>query len=1044
MILVGSAMMWATLIGLYGNSETARVRRRVSDTLATFEAALQAQETLIEKLQMAFRTAATTYLAEIRRGYMQQVSVEEIRKVTPGVRLQPLKDEGVSNLLGCQKWNATRLEQLHGIGPESASRIALAIAALTKSVNSQPVPHPLPQTSGTENLYRPLYLVRQMRLKYFDKTPTFKAMLEGLRPQFSSVLEQTTFFKWLFGSQKKGDLHAALEAGRALVSKAAPAEKEGAALSLANERHTAAKQLVEGNVSSDLWVADNSEAPDYYLESLEQSLGKTIKPHMTATSARVVAPNLQEKNMPVLASEVLRLRSSLAAIPSRLPSSSEPATEPVPMRLAGTAKSGGFRISIRIGDVDLEPIPTKAATRAPECWVPEGQTKSVGNVSLEGGLLYIGKNLPAINGRSVEPALIDLSLPVASSEANCQIRMLDYWSNYTYASPGARASYLQWLATGRNDPEADIGYVFLYFYGLERRALADAKTDASARAEIPAILTEVHRLRSVYAKRASFDRYSAEFLDYLESLGNATNNGQESETPPPLRQYHLSFALKRKLGQFAEQKRPLPSDWAYTWYHNDPRTRLPSVGIRCPEQLAALFHQKYTERFGDGLIVTPGKTRLRMSYRPASSSFGTTLDQSLDLPDVSVMTASYAKLEGVALDCYAQLDAYSRFIGRNKDAKDAFEGAILLPVCLWPEERRQSIEALRVKADSYPTFTLREWLAPWGPQEELSRSIYLGLCRTLAGAGLGLEPDPRFGTNIPNLDEPVTFFPGDTTEEPSLGFGPAALLLRLASTMAAADGEFSETEMGKLRQEIESSRDLSQTERHRLLARMALYRIKPPALTGLKSTISAHSKEERQQLADFLLTMAFADGAIAPSEIKVMEKIYSLFSLDPSALYSRLHELSAGGPAAPASSKQVVTGPLRLDTAKIRQLREASEEVTRRLAVIFNADLPPEEKVPEVEINPTGVDPAAALLDLDEAHAGLLVVLTGRPQWSRQEFEEVCAERDLMPDGAIEQINEAAFAKFDQAMIEGEDPLEIATHLMEEQLYAADNSTKGP
>jgi hypothetical protein len=77
-----------------------------------------------------------------------------------------------------------------------------------------------------------------------------------------------------------------------------------------------------------------------------------------------------------------------------------------------------------------------------------------------------------------------------------------------------------------------------------------------------------------------------------------------------------------------------------------------------------------------------------------------------------------------------------------------------------------------------------------------------------------------------------------------------------------------------------------------------------------------------------------------------------------------------------------------------------------------------------------------SLLNLDTTHAELLAVLLGRSQWTRAEFEELCSDKSLMPDGAIERINEAAFARFDQALIEGEDPLEISSQLLLEEKTA--------
>ena len=60
----------------------------------------------------------------------------------------------------------------------------------------------------------------------------------------------------------------------------------------------------------------------------------------------------------------------------------------------------------------------------------------------------------------------------------------------------------------------------------------------------------------------------------------------------------------------------------------------------------------------------------------------------------------------------------------------------------------------------------------------------------------------------------------------------------------------------------------------------------------------------------------------------------------------------------------------------------------------------------------------ALLLNLDPGHSRLLEVLLQRTEWKRAELEELCNERDLMVDGAIEIINQAAFERFDQALIE--------------------------
>ncbi len=171
----------------------------------------------------------------------------------------------------------------------------------------------------------------------------------------------------------------------------------------------------------------------------------------------------------------------------------------------------------------------------------------------------------------------------------------------------------------------------------------------------------------------------------------------------------------------------------------------------------------------------------------------------------------------------------------------------------------------------------------------------------------------------------------------------------------------------------------------------------------------------RLGLIDFLLAIVYADGVVTPAEVKAMERIYSLFGMDTAALYTKLHSLGA----VPEGGSGVVvqkTGAVQIDRAKVERLRAVSAEVTRTLTVIFESgeDTGGEQAAPQDLHEASSDAPPQTLLGLDTAHAELLAVLMGRPEWSRAEIEELCNDKGLMTDGAIERINEAAFARFDQ------------------------------
>jgi hypothetical protein len=63
-----------------------------------------------------------------------------------------------------------------------------------------------------------------------------------------------------------------------------------------------------------------------------------------------------------------------------------------------------------------------------------------------------------------------------------------------------------------------------------------------------------------------------------------------------------------------------------------------------------------------------------------------------------------------------------------------------------------------------------------------------------------------------------------------------------------------------------------------------------------------------------------------------------------------------------------------------------------------------------------------------------LRMLMAKSVWSRHELVDIANDLDLMVDGAIETINEASFEMHDQAVIEGDDPVEINLDIREKVL----------
>ena len=250
-------------------------------------------------------------------------------------------------------------------------------------------------------------------------------------------------------------------------------------------------------------------------------------------------------------------------------------------------------VHIRLG---ASPAPRATLQNNPSrFWVDPAGNVTVRGRSI-GGMVYVGQGLASLGSYDIEPALIDPTLPAANERLDLFERRTGYWPSYTTSSPEARGAYLQWLSSGRKDPSADIGLVFLYFYGLERRTLADTLTVDVPASEIEAIRAEVQRLLEIYTS-GSFQNYARGFLDVL----NAKSLPSELYRAPPPSSPQLSLQQKVGLAQCAQDAVPLPVDWAITWLENDTSERLPIVATRCKSEFHKLFAIRYAEAYGDGI-----------------------------------------------------------------------------------------------------------------------------------------------------------------------------------------------------------------------------------------------------------------------------------------------------------------------------------------------------------------------------------------------------------------------------------------------------------
>jgi uncharacterized tellurite resistance protein B-like protein len=635
---------------------------------------------------------------------------------------------------------------------------------------------------------------------------------------------------------------------------------------------------------------------------------------------------------------------------------------------------------------------------------------------------------------------------------------MDYWPSYATITSQSRAAYLRWLAAGRRHRDVGIGYVFLFFYGLERRALYEWPHDRQAQsAELPLIRGEVDRLIRLFAGNTSFEGYARAFQEVLETIALLGSDVWAGPLPAPDRE-SPPMRLRLGLSGFATTGRPVPADWALSWLMSQPNFYPRTAITRCDTEFRGLFERRYAAVHGTGVAVRPRGKDITLDYRTASPGFrGPATLAIYNRPDVFGQAAPVRKLTELANQCTEALEAYSRFLGREPDKRGSTAAAALLPpelLDLESGEVREFIDWARSHLGNFAAVTVRadEFLAPLPPERPPRKKDIIPLLQLLGHANIGVEPDPRLGGPLP-ISGRVILFRADEglSAAPSHAYQSAMLLLHLGAAVSVADGHVSVEEKEHLVGHLEGALHLSTAERTRLRAHLRWLLTTEVKLTGLTKRIAVLDKGQREHIADFLATVAAADGYIDPAEVTTLRRIRELLGLDPDQVHTSLHAASTAA-APPAATEPVVVreahvivghaippqkleqpaqeepapGQVRLDEAALAVKLAEAAEVALLLGDVFEDEARPERASP-----PLVAEPVAGL---DGPHSMLLRALAERATISRADWEELSSAGRLLPDGALDRINEVAYETAGEPVAEGEDPILVNHYALGEML----------
>ena len=678
-------------------------------------------------------------------------------------------------------------------------------------------------------------------------------------------------------------------------------------------------------------------------------------------------------------------------------------------------------------------------------WRGTGQKVEIGPYIINDPLAYFSRGVSS----EAEASCIDVKLPIGKPVVEPQ-GALGYWPRYSHISPDRRANYLAWLADGRTSDLTDIGYAFLYFYGLERRVLIDGQ-------DLDPIASEVVRLLNRYTFSGAFTSSLMSFLAYviarlgLVNLSEVWFRSIFETSSIGLSDDLLALAL----AWHVYRGQPLSARWATHIARQHPAAARSVVVDRAPEQFLALFAKRYKERFSEGLVLKCHKRQREIQYgHPANPSVATMRQPKFAppvfVPDALAVQGQFVPLFKIWSECIEELKPLSRRLakGAAENPRLVYE---LLPDDLKAEtehpdkHRWDEIVAEYAREDGFASAPVSKLAAlhEIAQRPRLTVKQSESLARTAELVGYLIEPDPRISRRAYAWDELVALFrPESDGQLPADRYRSAALVLELGWAIAAADGVVTDEETRLVGEFFQELFFLDQAEARRLKQLEQVFLQRHPSLEGLsKRLLVVLDLEQREKLGRFLASVAAANGTINEPTLRALRRAYRTLEVDVSTLDGFLRELQKKTPSKesfPGEDGQALRerdAPLNQES--IRRIKADTEVVGEMLRQVLQEEEETEETArgPGAVTEPANTSPEKmpSAPGLPDRFQPLLEALLKQDQWSIADFEDLVRSMNLMPNDARDRINEWAMESRGYMLIEEGETLRINRDLLQSQ-----------
>ena len=677
-------------------------------------------------------------------------------------------------------------------------------------------------------------------------------------------------------------------------------------------------------------------------------------------------------------------------------------------------------------------------------WIGKNEVVEIGGVRLYRGNFYIGNcfklpqkilnnNTYNYNCSHIYGPVINPVLPIQKGDAEDE-----YFCSYQDMTPTQRYEYLKWLSAEYPTEKTCAEFIRYYVYGLEVRLFID---NALAE-ECKQIITQLSEL---YNELISLDRnLYIEHCELAETIKEIISTAIVMYYPSSAGEFlpvdelmSCDDYLDYYINQILYGKTELTPEDAYsiakkTNYFRDLPVILYERNIK--DQFISIFQK----RFRNYSIIQSNEYYLRESH-----CIRTNYEGDLYCPEDVNMDFNFPKrpidtslIKRPIYEITRKLE--EDFYLYNNCIKWTNTPTLLtllqLPEYIKLEDNnsiysQQEFFYSMLERNEYHLIDVNYLLDSLGYIRKNEKSLYLQPIQAITNGlnKLKIRIVPLIDINNKNLnfgDKCIIYkTKGVSKVKRTDTYSRIELFIKLAIQLIQADG-CNNSDMQFIDKYIETHGDTSGNIRHLKGYFRWLQHKKQPFNKSTKDSINKLlDKGQCKKIVHLLLKLSCNLGDINNKRVDVLTKIFPLLGEDVNNVHSHIHRMLTDDEdfatvevttdakeyviAQPESQSKRKQKIVKIDTAKLSKLEAQTASAQNMLSEIFIED----ENVTST---------------ITSNHSPLITILTRlltKSEWSKAEVDSICKELNVITGSILEQINDYAYDKVDDVVIEDEDDI---------------------